>query len=105
MAAPHQRQHSAGVERANSWLKSEQAESVGATTDALTIAVPPSLVATSAAWFRSGTGIGDRKSTRLNSITNAHLVCRLLLEKKNQKNVRKHTQNQKEQNDNNLQAN
>src|SRR3546814_990438 len=24
----------------------------------------------------------DRKSTRLNSITNAHLVCRLLLEKK-----------------------
>src|SRR3546814_5793720 len=26
--------------------------------------------------------IGDRKSTRLNSITNAHLVCRLLLEKK-----------------------
>src|SRR3546814_3262406 len=30
----------------------------------------------------------DRKSTRLNSATNAHLVCRLLLEKK--KN-RKHT--------------
>src|SRR3546814_20982336 len=28
---------------------------------------------------------GDRKSTRLNSITNAHLVCRLLLEKKNTK--------------------
>src|SRR3546814_3849538 len=27
----------------------------------------------------------DRKSTRLNSITNAHLVCRLLLEKKNTK--------------------
>src|SRR3546814_3303312 len=26
---------------------------------------------------------GDRKSTRLNSITNAHLVCRLLLAKKN----------------------
>src|SRR3546814_7977707 len=26
---------------------------------------------------------GDRKSTRLNSVTNAHLVCRLLLEKKN----------------------
>src|SRR3546814_3709712 len=24
---------------------------------------------------------GDRKSTRLNSITNAHLVCRILLEK------------------------
>src|SRR3546814_4786722 len=28
----------------------------------------------------------DRKSTRLNSITNAHLVCRLLLEKKKQHN-------------------
>src|SRR3546814_4712779 len=27
----------------------------------------------------------DRKSTRLNSVTNAHLVCRLLLEKKNMK--------------------
>src|SRR3546814_9481390 len=26
----------------------------------------------------------DRKSTRLNSVTNAHLVCRLLLEKKTQ---------------------
>src|SRR3546814_8079640 len=26
--------------------------------------------------------IRDRKSTRLNSVTNAHLVCRLLLEKK-----------------------
>src|SRR3546814_5487308 len=25
----------------------------------------------------------DRKSTRLNSVTNAHLVCRLLLEQKN----------------------
>src|SRR3546814_8316771 len=28
-------------------------------------------------------GIGDRKSTRLTPVTNAHLVCRLLLEKKN----------------------
>src|SRR3546814_8736029 len=27
----------------------------------------------------------DRKSTRLNSITNAHLVCRLMLETKKQK--------------------
>src|SRR3546814_4899063 len=27
-------------------------------------------------------GCQDRKSTRLNSVTNAHLVCRLLLEKK-----------------------
>src|SRR3546814_1166655 len=27
----------------------------------------------------------DRKSTRLNSVTNAHLVCRLLLEKKTKK--------------------
>src|SRR3546814_1135136 len=26
--------------------------------------------------------IADRKSTRLNPVTNAHLVCRLLLEKK-----------------------
>src|SRR3546814_3393565 len=26
--------------------------------------------------------VGDRKSTRLNPVTNAHLVCRLLLEKK-----------------------
>src|SRR3546814_937461 len=29
-------------------------------------------------------GVADRKSTRLNSSTNAHLVCRLLLEKKKQ---------------------
>src|SRR3546814_10541339 len=29
---------------------------------------------------------GDRKSTRLNSVTNAHLVCRLLLEKKKKQN-------------------
>src|SRR3546814_6901853 len=29
---------------------------------------------------------GDRKSTRLNPVTNAHLVCRLLLEKKKLKN-------------------
>src|SRR3546814_6507318 len=31
----------------------------------------------------------DRKSTRLNSITNAHLVCRHLLEKKKNNNNRK----------------
>src|SRR3546814_2228264 len=30
-------------------------------------------------------GYGDRKSTRLNPVTNAHLVCRLLLEKKKYK--------------------
>src|SRR3546814_7441997 len=29
----------------------------------------------------------DRKSTRLNSVTNAHLVCRLLLEKKTKKEM------------------
>src|SRR3546814_7604122 len=29
----------------------------------------------------------DRKSTRLNSVTNAHIVCRLLLEKKKTKNT------------------
>src|SRR3546814_3166663 len=34
------------------------------------------------------TEAGDRKSTRLNSVTNAHLVCRLLLEKKkNEQNI------------------
>src|SRR3546814_9236352 len=31
---------------------------------------------------------GDRKSTRLNPVTNAHLVCRLLLEKKNRKKIK-----------------
>src|SRR3546814_4611110 len=36
----------------------------------------------------------DRKSTRLNSVTNAHLVCRLLLEKKNIKYTYKHIPNQ-----------
>src|SRR3546814_7953448 len=30
---------------------------------------------------------GDRKSTRLNPVTNAHLVCRLLLEKKQKTNT------------------
>src|SRR3546814_7434717 len=30
----------------------------------------------------AGDQLGDRKSTRLNSSPNAHLVCRLLLEKK-----------------------
>src|SRR3546814_5249704 len=29
----------------------------------------------------------DRKSTRLNPVTNAHLVCRLLLEKKNKRQL------------------
>src|SRR3546814_10115756 len=32
-------------------------------------------------FIRSLDGAFDRKSTRLNSVTNAHLVCRLLLEK------------------------
>src|SRR3546814_7509678 len=31
--------------------------------------------------------LGDRKSTRLNPVTNAHLVCRLLLEKQKQSNT------------------
>src|SRR3546814_5222308 len=35
----------------------------------------------------------DRKSTRLNSVTNAHLVCRLLLEKKKKKYNRNETTN------------
>src|SRR3546814_6367592 len=34
----------------------------------------------------------DRKSTRLNSVTNAHLVCRLLLEKKKEKQKENCTQ-------------
>src|SRR3546814_4938710 len=32
----------------------------------------------------------DRKSTRLNSVTNAHLVCRLLLEKKKKQHTHQH---------------
>src|SRR3546814_5603908 len=32
--------------------------------------------------------IKDRKSTRLNTVTNAHLVCRLLLEKKTKTTIR-----------------
>src|SRR3546814_6634797 len=32
----------------------------------------------------------DRKSTRLTPVTNAHLVCRLLLEKKNKPNSTDH---------------
>src|SRR3546814_8127138 len=32
-----------------------------------------------------GVDLPDRKSTRLNSVTNAHLVCRLLLDKKKNK--------------------
>src|SRR3546814_2768213 len=39
----------------------------------------------------AGTAAGDRKSTRLTPDTNAHLVCRLLLEKKKQKEcIREH---------------
>src|SRR3546814_8392824 len=39
----------------------------------------------------------DRKSTRLNSVTNAHLVCRLLLEKKKKPNKRSTPQTKKKQ--------
>src|SRR3546814_6760005 len=42
--------------------------------------VPSRNIAGPAAKYAAET---DRKSTRLNSVTNAHLVCRLLLEKKN----------------------
>src|SRR3546814_4721375 len=35
------------------------------------------------------TELQDRKSTRLNSVTNAHLVCRLMLEK-NKKHMTSH---------------
>src|SRR3546814_9483322 len=38
----------------------------------------------------------DRKSTRLNPVTNAHLVCLLMLEKKKKKNENKHTKHIKE---------
>src|SRR3546814_7123925 len=38
-------------------------------------------------------GGSDRKSTRLNPVTNAHLVCRLLLEKKKNKSKQKHEKN------------
>src|SRR3546814_9134344 len=41
---------------------------------------------------REGLTIQDRKSTRLNSVTNAQLVCRLLLDKKN-KSTTKYKQN------------
>src|SRR3546814_2370186 len=34
---------------------------------------------------------GDRKSTRLTPVTNAHLVCRLLLEKKNIQHIKQPT--------------
>src|SRR3546814_4655252 len=35
---------------------------------------------------RDGAGVLDRKSTRRTPVTNAHLVCRLLLEKKKKTN-------------------
>src|SRR3546814_4458757 len=39
----------------------------------------------------NGVPIDDRKSTRLNSVTNAHIVCRLLLETKKKKHRNKTT--------------
>src|SRR3546814_1082185 len=36
-------------------------------------------------------GSPDRKSTRLTPVTNAHIVCRLLLEKKNNSNTAQKT--------------
>src|SRR3546814_1843762 len=40
-----------------------------------------------------GQGYSDRKSTRRTPVTNAHLVCRLLLEKKNKNtNITQHTE-------------
>src|SRR3546814_5957714 len=42
-------------------------------------------------WLQRQGGKVDRKSTRLTPVTNAHLVCRLLLEKK-----KKHVQMMKE---------
>src|SRR3546814_6541851 len=45
-------------------------------------------------WNDSAFAYGDRKSTRLTPVTNAHLVCRLLLEKKNNTKhaLQRHTQ-------------
>src|SRR3546814_1813840 len=40
----------------------------------------------------------DRKSTRLNPVTNAHLVCRLLLEKKKNNKHNKRTKSKTRQN-------
>src|SRR3546814_4393920 len=45
--------------------------------------VVTSLINANSPMVWDSTMLGDRKSTRLNSVTNAHLVCRLLLEKKN----------------------
>src|SRR3546814_4722699 len=49
-----------------------------------TDSVPPgdtAAIATTCSVPRLALGLSDRKSTRLNSVTNAHIVCRLLLEK------------------------
>src|SRR3546814_9834318 len=52
---------------------------------ALTAAPPERRLMLAAQLGRANQSRIDRKSTRLNSITNAHLVCRLLLEKKTHK--------------------
>src|SRR3546814_8863360 len=43
--------------------------------------------------YWSADGLRDRKSTRLTPVTNAHLVCRLLLEKKKRKTKQHKSQN------------
>src|SRR3546814_1413042 len=56
---------------------------VGATGDATAHAVAQIERAARQQAAEDAVAAEDRKSTRLNSVTNAHLVCRLLLEKKN----------------------
>src|SRR3546814_2061149 len=55
-------------------------------TGASTISKPFSTAAAITLRAVATSMVEDRKSTRLNSITNAHLVCRLLLEKKKKRN-------------------
>src|SRR3546814_549244 len=58
-------------------------------TDVLMIFMTAAILFSINPWLAAVTLI-DRKSTRLTPVTNAHLVCRLLLEKKN-KTIRQYT--------------
>src|SRR3546814_8636435 len=57
-------------------------------------ATPATCRSPRSSWRRihSAAARGDRKSTRLTPVTNAHLVCRLLLEKKKRKSQQIHKQ-------------
>src|SRR3546814_5659448 len=52
------------------------------TTKAPTIGMKPPKKVSTARGMANGTPTRDRQSTSLNPVTNAHLVCRLLLEQK-----------------------